>query len=169
MLCATGILPSSFYVISFVILWAMMCVASRVHPWNCFLQYRSQCCPLFWKYQRCVHPCNPCDQHWALHKALCYPQDRAPTLEITSRSILLNIASHVAHSIIFLSMKLVRTAWRCLFTYAASYVYPCATPQQFMPSWFSSSFSSPLLNQKRSLWRSECRLRSAVCVMKKIQ
>ena len=147
MLCATGLLPSSFYVISFVLLWAMMCVASRVHPWNCFLQHHSQCCLLFGllgKYQRCVHSCNPCDQHWALHKALCY----TPTLEITSRSIFLNIQAMLPIGSYFHPRFSCPPV--CLHTYyqACTLKIGVPTPQQFIRSWFSISLSSHSLKSK---------------------
>ena len=172
MLCATGILSSSFSAVSYVILWAMMCVASRVHPWNCFLQYRSQCCSLFWKHQRCVHHVilainiEHCMKRFVIRRIVRQPLKSLRAASFSTLQAMLPIGSYfhpcfscAQHSAVCLHTSITRLPLNLA----------CPTPQQFIRSWFSSSFSSPLLNQKRSLWQSESRLRSAVCVMEKIQ
>ena len=83
-----------FSAVSYVILWAMMCVASRVHPWNCFLQYRSQCCPLFWKHQRCVHHVilainiEHCIKRFVIRRIVRYGENSIDLKELRTKSIL---------------------------------------------------------------------------------
>ena len=144
MLCATGLLPSSFYVISFVLLWAMMCAFTPetvsfniTHNVVYYLDY--------WESISVVstHAILAINiEHCIKRFVIRQPLKSLRAASFSTLQAMLPIGSYFQPCF---SCPPV-----CLHTYhhACTLKIGVPTPQQFIRSWFSISLSSHSLKSK---------------------